>query len=102
MRAGEADRDAAAAALDEHFAQARLTLGELSARLDATLAATTYGEYRVGLIDGFLARTGPGASYSRKLRNRRSLDELLNITTDTGGHWRTLTDGDSQAKQQPW
>ncbi len=43
-RAGDADRDAAAAALVEHFAQGRLTLDELSARLDATLTATTYGE----------------------------------------------------------
>ena len=44
MRAGDADRDAAAAALGEHFAQGRLTLDELSARLDATLAASTHGE----------------------------------------------------------
>jgi len=43
-RAGDADRDAAAAALGEHFAQGRLTLDELSARLDATLTAATYGE----------------------------------------------------------
>jgi DNA-binding PadR family transcriptional regulator len=44
MRAGDADREAAAAALGEHFAQGRLTFDELSARLDATLTATTYGE----------------------------------------------------------
>jgi DNA-binding MarR family transcriptional regulator len=44
MRAGDADRDAAAAALGEHFAQGRLTLAELDARLDATLTATTHGE----------------------------------------------------------
>jgi DNA-binding MarR family transcriptional regulator len=44
VRAGDADRDAAAAALGEHFAQGRLTLEELNARLDATLAATTHGE----------------------------------------------------------
>jgi len=44
LRAGDADRDAAAAALGEHFAQGRLTLDELSTRLDATLAATTHGE----------------------------------------------------------
>jgi DNA-binding MarR family transcriptional regulator len=44
VRAGDADRDAAAAALGEHFAQGRLTLDELNARLDATLTATTYGE----------------------------------------------------------
>jgi DNA-binding MarR family transcriptional regulator len=44
MRAGDADREAAAAALGEHFAQGRLTLHELNARLDATLTATTYRE----------------------------------------------------------
>jgi hypothetical protein len=43
-RAGDADRDAAAAALGEHFAQGRLTLAELDARLHATLTATTHGE----------------------------------------------------------
>jgi hypothetical protein len=44
MRAGDADRDAVAAALSEHFAHGRLTLDELIARLDATLTATTHGE----------------------------------------------------------
>ena len=44
VRVGDADRDAAAAALGEHFAQGRLTLDELSVRLDATLTATTHGE----------------------------------------------------------
>ena len=44
VRAGDADRDAAAAALGEHFAQGRLTLDELEARLAATLTATTHGE----------------------------------------------------------
>jgi len=44
VRIGDADRDAAAAALGEHFAQGRLTLDELTARLGATLTATTHGE----------------------------------------------------------
>ena len=44
VRVGDADRDAAAAALGEHFAQGRLTLDELHARLDATLTARTHGE----------------------------------------------------------
>jgi Domain of unknown function (DUF1707) len=44
MRAGDADREAAAAALAEHFAQGRLTLDELVTRLDATLTAGTHGE----------------------------------------------------------
>jgi len=44
LRVGDAERDVAVAALGEHFAQGRLTAGELSARLDAALAATTRGE----------------------------------------------------------
>jgi hypothetical protein len=44
LRAGDADRETAAAALGEHFAQGRLTLDELLARLDATFAATRQSE----------------------------------------------------------
>jgi DNA-binding transcriptional ArsR family regulator len=44
VRVGDAGRDAAAAALAEHFAQGRLTIDELDERLGAVLAATTYGE----------------------------------------------------------
>ena len=44
LRAGDVDRDAAAAALGEHFAQGRLTLDELNTRLDAALTARTHGE----------------------------------------------------------
>jgi DNA-binding MarR family transcriptional regulator len=43
-RAGDADRDAVAAALSEHFTHGRLTLDEFITRLDATLTATTHGE----------------------------------------------------------
>jgi DNA-binding MarR family transcriptional regulator len=44
VRVDDADRDAAAAAMGEHFAQGRLTLDELDARLDSALTATTHGE----------------------------------------------------------
>jgi len=43
-RVGDADREAAAAALGEHFAQGRLTLDELIARLDAAFTATLQSE----------------------------------------------------------
>jgi hypothetical protein len=43
-RIGDADREATAAALREHFAQGRLTLEELIARLDAALTATMQSE----------------------------------------------------------
>jgi hypothetical protein len=44
LRAGDADREAAAAVLAEHFAQGRLALGELIDRLDVALTATTQSE----------------------------------------------------------
>jgi DNA-binding PadR family transcriptional regulator len=44
QRIGDADRESAAAALGEHFAQGRLTLDELMARLDAAFNATTRSE----------------------------------------------------------
>jgi DNA-binding transcriptional ArsR family regulator len=44
VRAGEADRTAAAAALAEHYAQGRLTFDEFSLRLEATLTARTHGQ----------------------------------------------------------
>jgi Domain of unknown function (DUF1707)/Transcriptional regulator PadR-like family len=44
LRACDADREAAAAALGEHFARGRLTFDELLERLDATFAATMRSE----------------------------------------------------------
>jgi hypothetical protein len=44
LRIGDADRERVAAALGEHFAQGRLTLDELVARLDTAFTATTRGE----------------------------------------------------------
>ena len=40
LRIGDADREAAAAMLREHYAQGRLTLEEFNQRLDAVFAAT--------------------------------------------------------------
>jgi hypothetical protein len=41
LRIGDAEREAAAVLLREHYAQGRLTLEEFNQRLDATFAATT-------------------------------------------------------------
>ncbi len=46
LRAPDADRDRAAAALREHFAAGRLSEEELSQRLETVYAATTLGELR--------------------------------------------------------
>jgi hypothetical protein len=44
LRIGDADREAVAAALREHFAQGRLTLDELLARVEAAFTAATRSE----------------------------------------------------------
>jgi DNA-binding MarR family transcriptional regulator len=74
VRISDADRDAAAAALGEHFAQGRLTLDELDARLDATFTATTYGEISLAtcdLPDVTVPAALPPFSCSRRDRARR-------------------------------
>ena len=44
LRIGDADREATAAALGEHFARGRLTLEEFTARLDVALTAIRQSE----------------------------------------------------------
>ncbi len=44
LRIGDAERDAAAADLGEHYAAGRLTLEELHERLDAAFSAKTFGQ----------------------------------------------------------
>jgi hypothetical protein len=75
VRAGDADRDVAAAALAEHFAQGRLTLDELIARLDATLTATTHGDLAQAARDlpdltAFSAQAGRTPSKRGRPRHR--------------------------------
>jgi hypothetical protein len=71
MRASDADRDAATAALGEHFAQGRLTLDELSARLDVTLTATTHGELSQAAQDLPDLTMFPATSSLPRQRHRR-------------------------------
>ena len=66
-RVGDADRDTAAAALGEHFAQGRLTLDELNARLDATLTARTHGELAQAARDLPARAPARGVGVSRDL-----------------------------------
>jgi Domain of unknown function (DUF1707) len=60
LRIGDAEREAAAASLREHYAQGRLTLEEFNERLDAALKATT--QRQLNLITQDLPRaTAPSA-----------------------------------------
>jgi hypothetical protein len=56
IRVGDADREAVAAQLREHYGDGRLTLDELNERLDRTFAARTYGELNAVTTD--LPRSG--------------------------------------------
>jgi uncharacterized protein DUF1707 len=46
MRASDADREAVAAKLRDHYAEGRLTQDELDERVSAALSAKTFGELR--------------------------------------------------------
>jgi hypothetical protein len=56
LRIGDAERDAAATDLGEHYAAGRLTLDELNERLDAVFAARTFGQLNRIMAD----LPGPG------------------------------------------
>src|SRR3974377_67816 len=51
VRVGDADREAVAAQLREHFADGRLTLEELNERLDQTFAAKTKADLNTVMRD---------------------------------------------------
>ena len=78
LRIGDADREAAAARLREHYAQGRLTLGEFNQRLDAVFAATTQGQLsaltrdlpRLAASPAPLPASAPGAGWDGASRDR--------------------------------
>ena len=61
MRASDADRDAVLSELSEHFQAGRLTAAEFDERAGQALAARTWGELRVLLLDLPTALSGPQA-----------------------------------------
>jgi Domain of unknown function (DUF1707) len=60
LRVGDADREATAAQLREHYADGRLTLDELNERLDQTFAAKTKADLNTVMRD--LPQTPPPGS----------------------------------------
>jgi Domain of unknown function (DUF1707) len=60
MRVGDAEREAAAAELREHYASGRLTLDELNERVGKAFAAKTRGDLSALMTD--LPSARPGAS----------------------------------------
>ena len=80
LRIGDADREAAAANLREHYAQGRLTLEEFNQRIDAVFAATTQSQLNRITQDlphaaarpASLPVTATGAGWDRDRREHRS------------------------------
>ena len=65
VRVGDADREAVAAQLREHYADGRLTLEELNERIDQTFAARTKADLNVVMRDLPQAmRPGAGLPYA--------------------------------------
>jgi len=75
VRASDADRDAAAAALRSHFAAGRLDAGELDERLAAALSARTLGELHAVMAD--LPPAGAGQLGPARDRLERGYRRLL-------------------------
>jgi hypothetical protein len=71
LRAGDADRERAAADLREHFAAGRLSEEELSQRLATTYAATSVGELDALRSDLPDPRPLPAPPAPRQLARRR-------------------------------
>ncbi len=83
VRVGDADREAIAAQLREHYADGRLTLDELNERLDQTFAAKTRADLNTVMRDlPYAAQPGmgtgsygwPGAARSGPMATRPDWD----------------------------
>jgi Domain of unknown function (DUF1707) len=68
LRIGDAERDAVAAELREHYAHGRLTLEEFNERLDAAFAAKTQGDLNRLISDLPHVRSGWGPLPSQRTR----------------------------------
>ena len=68
LRIGDAERDAAATDLGEHYAAGRLTLDELHQRLDAVFLAKTFGQLARIMADLPGSGGWPGAPGQAGLR----------------------------------
>jgi hypothetical protein len=77
MRVGDADREAAATRLREHFAAGRLTLEEFQDRLAAVFAATTHRD--LGRVTADLPHQGSSPIMGIPVTQAR---------TSTAGDWR--------------
>jgi hypothetical protein len=103
LRVGDAERDAAAADLGDHYAAGRLTLDELNERLDAVFTAMTFGQLVRVMADlpgpgrvPWLIRSGmpgdPGARHRPEPSGARRAGSLQDspMSTDRAGRYAAL------------
>ena len=96
MRVSDADREAVTARLRDHFAEGRLTHGELDERVSAALNAKTFGELRALTADlpgpvpvpprSAASPNWPGPPSWARRRRRPPVLALL-VTAASGGGW---------------
>jgi Domain of unknown function (DUF1707) len=86
LRIGDAEREAVAAELREHFAQGRLTQEELSQRLDATFAAKTQGDLERITSDLPHARSYGGPLPAQRSRYRAAYSDDHGSWHGSSGH----------------
>ncbi len=83
LRASDAEREAAAAEIREHFAAGRLSADELGERLEAVYRARTDGELRVLRAD--LPRLPPSPVHVRAELEERRTRLRRELVQQTGG-----------------
>jgi Domain of unknown function (DUF1707) len=84
LRVGDAERDATATLLREHYAQGRLSMDELNERLDATFSATTQGQlaevtHDLPHIQAAPAGSRPAPGNPRQRHHVRGLEKVLTL-----------------------
>jgi len=87
VRVGDAEREATAAQLREHYADGRLTLDELNERLDQTFAAKTRADLNTVMVDlpysasagSFGTSAYPGQAVPGPMATRRNWDRPIAI-----------------------
>ena len=84
---GDRDRDHAAARLKQHYLRGRLSLEELTERLEVALTARRDRDVRVALsgLPGFGLRTGLDEAWRAALRATTIEDLLLGVLRDVPG-----------------
>jgi hypothetical protein len=97
LRVGNAEREATAASLREHYAHGRLTIEEFQQRLDATFAAKT--ELDLTKITSDLPHT---PAFSRSRPAPQPLAGARGTSGSGAGSDRTTAQGPRRRRSGPW